>query len=258
MRELLNRPLIKQRTPEWFKLRENRLTASDLYDACKNPYSLAKRKNSGTTFNSSAIPALKWGTMFEHVATEIYKDMKQVNINEFGLIINDKIENFGASPDGITDNGLMIEIKCPIKRKIINGNIPEKYYYQIQGQLAVCELFECDYVECDFHVYNSKEEYLNDYNNHKYYGIIAEKKVYNNNNWEYVYIYSTIETINEMEKHIESGYNLLYWKLNLINVQRVNFDKNNWNNNIYPKIQDFYNIFINEKNNSTNMFIDDD
>jgi len=45
LKELLTRPLIKQRTPEWFKLRENRLTASDLHDAIKNPLSLSKKKN---------------------------------------------------------------------------------------------------------------------------------------------------------------------------------------------------------------------
>jgi hypothetical protein len=55
----------------------------------------------------------------------------------------------GASPDGITEDGVMVEIKCPWRRKI-NGEIPLQYYYQIQGQLAVCALEECDYFECEF------------------------------------------------------------------------------------------------------------
>jgi len=146
LKELLTRPLIKQRTPEWFKLRENRLTASDLYDAVKNPLSLSKKKLKGITYNSNAIPALKWGTMFEQVASSIYEDMKKKKIYEFGLVINEDIKNFGASPDGITEDGKMIEIKCPYKRKIVDGEIPEKYQYQIQGQLAVCKLNDCDYI----------------------------------------------------------------------------------------------------------------
>jgi len=33
LKELVKEPVIKQRTKEWFDARENRLTASDLYDA---------------------------------------------------------------------------------------------------------------------------------------------------------------------------------------------------------------------------------
>jgi len=58
----------------------------------------------------------------------------------------------------------MLEIKCPYKRKI-TGEIPLQYYYQIQGQLDVCNLDECDYLECEFEeVYDSEEFFslLND------------------------------------------------------------------------------------------------
>ena len=44
LNELKERPLIKQRTEEWFKLRENRLTASDLFDAVYHPITLIKKK----------------------------------------------------------------------------------------------------------------------------------------------------------------------------------------------------------------------
>jgi hypothetical protein len=44
LNNLKARPLIKQRTEEWFKLRENRLTASDLYDAVYHPATLIKKK----------------------------------------------------------------------------------------------------------------------------------------------------------------------------------------------------------------------
>jgi len=180
LNELIKKPLIKQRTPEWFKLREDRLTASDLYDAIKNPLSLAKKKLKGITFNSSAIPALKWGTMFEPIAIQIYSHINNKKIHEFGLVINDDIQYFGASPDGITEDGIMIEIKCPYSRKIVNGEIPEKYYYQIQGQLAVCNLEDCDYIECEFISLGSKDEYLDLKEDENYkHGIIAELKVNN-------------------------------------------------------------------------------
>ena len=64
-----------------------------------------------------------------------------------GLIIHNQYKHIGASPDGISDLGIMLEIKCPFKRKI-DGAIPEQYWMQIQGQLEVCDLEECDYLEC--------------------------------------------------------------------------------------------------------------
>jgi putative phage-type endonuclease len=259
--ELIKKPLIKQRTAEWFKLREDKLTASDLYDAIKNPLSLAKRKLKGSSFNSSSIPALKWGVMFEPIATRIYSHMKNKKIHEFGLIINDDIEHFGASPDGITEDGVMIEIKCPYSRKIIDGEIPEKYYYQIQGQLAVCKLEECDYIECEFTCIKSEEEYLEIMDEPYTHGIIAEIKSGN----EYIYEYSTEnqsqdENINEMKQWNNKGYNLIYWKLKLINIQNVKFNRDKWNNEIIGKINKFYDIYCQEKKNSNpiNQFIEDD
>ena len=69
-----------QRTEEWFKLRENRLTASDLYDAVYHPITLIKKKIKNVSFNSYSIPALKWGCMFEQVAINIYS---HINMNRF-------------------------------------------------------------------------------------------------------------------------------------------------------------------------------
>jgi len=262
LNELIKKPLIKQRTPEWFKLREDRLTASDLYDAIKNPLSLAKKKLKGITFNSSAIPALKWGTMFEPIAIQIYSHINNKKIHEFGLVINDDIQYFGASPDGITEDGVMIEIKCPYSRKIVDGEIPEKYYYQIQGQLAVCNLEDCDYIECEFISLGSKDEYLDLKEDENYkHGIIAELKVNN----DYDYKYSTenqklSNNLKEMEEYEKKGYNLIYWKLKLINIQKVKFDKNKWNKEIINKINNFYEIYKEEKikNNPVNQFIDED
>jgi len=262
LNELIKKPLIKQRTSEWFKLREDRLTASDLYDAIKNPLSLAKKKLKGITFNSSAIPALKWGTMFEPLAIQIYSHLNKKKIYEFGLVINDDIQHFGASPDGITEDGIMIEIKCPYSRKIIDGEIPEKYYYQIQGQLAVCKLEDCDYIECEFISLGSKEEYLDLKEDENYkHGIIAELKINN----DYDYKYSTknqdfITNIKEMDLYEKQGYNLIYWKLKLINIQQVKFDKNKWEKEITSKINNFYEIYKEEKikNNPINQFINED
>ena len=75
LNKLKEKPFIKQRTEEWFKMRETRLTASDLHDAIYHPSSLIKKKIKNVSFNSYAIPALRWGCMFERVAINIYAHM---------------------------------------------------------------------------------------------------------------------------------------------------------------------------------------
>jgi putative phage-type endonuclease len=261
--EILNtlkkQPLIKQRSDEWYKLRENRLTASDLYDAVHSPHSLIKKKIKNVTYNSFSIPALKWGCMFEKIAIDAYSYVNKTNVNEFGLLINDKIDNFGASPDGITDEGVMVEIKCPYKREIKDGTIPDKYYYQMLGQMAVCELDICDYVECKFVTYNTEEEYINNVENLENYkhGIIIE---YKDNTYYYTKPYQDYkDNINEVSQKADANNNkCTYWVLELMNVQRVEFNNEKWNNQIKHKIKDYWQLYLTEKNNKPkHLFIED-
>jgi hypothetical protein len=43
---------------------------------------------------------------------------------------NNEHKFFGASPDGINELGIMVEIKCPFKRKLKKiPSIIEQYYY---------------------------------------------------------------------------------------------------------------------------------
>ncbi len=261
LKELVKEPVIKQRTKEWFDARENRLTASDLYDAIKDSKvsdTIAKKKAKITkdNINYNGIKALKWGTMFEPMASRIYSEInKDINIYEFGLICDKNNQHFGASPDGINELGIMIEIKCPFSREIIDNHVPEKYSMQIQGQLAVCNLNECDYIECKFLIID-KIEYIEEFGSYKddsiKHGIIAE---YISKKGEYTYLYSdnnknfteNNEDINEKikrfnenpENDIYEFVKLNYWKLDKINTQRVIFNKNEWNN-ISEKINIFW------------------
>jgi putative phage-type endonuclease len=266
LKDLKKIKLIKQRSQEWFNIRKERLTASDLGEALSNNNSRLAKKKAGITkdnTNYSSIPPLKWGTMFENMAMRCYsQDRNDILIHEFGLIEDSSNIHFGASPDGINDMGIMIEIKCPYSRKIKDLVIPHKYQLQIQGQLAVCKLNECDYVECDFKTYLNDEEYINDIKNNfnntnVHHGIIAE---FINSSKEYEYIYSdpylTVDTIfdnisqkiketenstNKSNKSNKSNKFIKFtrWKLVNINVQRVIFDKNKWDE-ITPKINSFW------------------
>jgi hypothetical protein len=55
----------------------------------------------------------------------------------------------------------MLEIKCPFTRTI-TGEPPLGYTIQVQGQLEVCNLEYCDFLECKIKEYKTQEEYLND------------------------------------------------------------------------------------------------
>lgn len=156
---LLADPGVAQRTPEWYAARQTMVTASDVAQAL----GCAKFGNQRTFFQKkcglpeeqtafdATLPPLRWGVIFEPVAQTLYSDLNGgVRVHEFGLLRHPTLPFVGASPDGITEQGVMLEIKCPWRRKIVEGEVPMQYYYQIQAQLAVCGLAECDYFECEF------------------------------------------------------------------------------------------------------------
>lgn len=192
---LRNLPLIPQRSQAWFDLRMNRLTASDLAQSIgKGKFGtkkalLEKKAFPETAVFNSFMAPLKWGIMFEEMGMRSYQQsVNTAKLYEFGLIPNKDIVCFGASPDGITETGIMVEMKCPYKRKCTN-EVPEQYYLQIQGQLATCHLTYCDYVECYFEAFNDMCEYnmvCKDMTT-KDHGIIIE---FMNENENYVYEYS--------------------------------------------------------------------
>ena len=181
-------PGVAQRTPEWYATRRELITASDFGQALgSGKFGTPKQffaKKCGyepeRPFNA-LIPPLKWGVMFEPVANEIYCHKNNVRVHEFGLLRHPTVPYLGASPDGITDLGVMVEIKCPYKRKI-DGTIPSQYFHQIQGQLEVCGLTECDYLECEFVAVESDEDPGTPYT-----GLIAEFRCDGAVTYEYFY-----------------------------------------------------------------------
>ena len=163
----------EQRSKEWHEFRNNRLTASDLATALKkNKYSsrnILVAKKCGYTVPFLSGSAILHGVKYEDVAVKIYEDRNDVIIDEYGCIPHPEIDYFAASPDGIcsyeSNNtnyiGRMLEIKCPKSREI-TGVVPEHYELQVQGQLEVCDLNLCDFLECDIKEYNNCNEFIKD------------------------------------------------------------------------------------------------
>ena len=171
-------PQPEQRTPEWYEFRNNRLTASDLYHITSQNKSKIidiVKKKCGVEKNYTPGAAILHGVKFEDVAIHIYEEREDVIITEFGCLPHPNIPFFGASPDGICSfdsknknyTGRMLEIKCP-KSRNITGIIPPVYFAQVQGQLEVCDLEYCDFLECQIREYNSKNEFFEDTHENNY------------------------------------------------------------------------------------------
>tara|TARA_B110000259_G_scaffold180229_1_gene220703 strand:+ start:50 stop:1147 length:1098 start_codon:yes stop_codon:yes gene_type:complete len=280
--KLIKFPYIEQCTQQWYEIRKTCLTASDLGEALSKNNNLLAKKKAGVYIdntNFQSIPPLKWGNMFEDMAIRCYKQINNnIQVHIFGIIQNKNIEHFGASPDGITDLGIMVEIKCPFSRQIKKDIIPEKYYYQMQGQLAVCNLTECDYVECNFKILDDDKEYYDFIKEKKYdnknFGIIAE--YYNNSTQKYFYLYSNEylnkeDCIIDIEKQIKNTTNndlqfikLSRWVLNEIYIQKVEFNNELWEtmpskiNEFWEKVENFKDLPIEYKESKKKLkFISD-
>ena len=216
-----------QKSKEWYEMRSNMLTASDWGTVLgENHYSnsneVLKKKCGDDNFVTNA--AMQWGNKYEEVAVLIYKNRNNVDVWEFGCLRHPSIPFLGASPDGITPDGIMLEIKCPTSRKITG--IPPRYYWcQVQGQLEVCELDRCDFLECALKEYESETDYLNDHfeNNYKLNKYGSEKGVvvefFKKDTKSFYFDYSPVCIIDDeltnwknkiIEKHTENNSNIMY------------------------------------------------
>ena len=254
-----------QRTPEWYEYRNNRLTASDLGTAMGvNPYCKRKKliaKKCGYEEPFWAGPAVKHGIKYEDVAIHIYEKRNNVNIFEYGCIPHPTIPHFGASPDGICDTdsinkkyiGRMLEIKCP-KSRVIKEFIPMHYELQVQGQLEVCNLDYCDYLECSIKEYDSLQDFLDDSINtinktksgmEKGVVIETHDSTLDKNTYFYLYDFENKEEIDKWEEKTKQNMKEVYikttyWKLEVYSIKLVKRDRERFDTILLPEINSFW------------------
>ena len=254
-----------QRTKEWYEYRKDRLTASDLGTAMGvNPYSKRNKLvaiKCGYKDKFYAGPAVKHGIKYEDVAIHIYEKRNSVRVFEYGCIPHPTIPHFGASPDGICDSdsdnkkyiGRMLEIKCP-KSRVINDFIPVHYELQVQGQLEVCGLDYCDYLECSIKEYDSQHEFLDDSidtitktKSGMEKGAVIEtyNPTLDKNTYFYLYDFEKKEDIDKWEEKrkqtMEEVYiKTTYWRLEVYSIKLVKRDRERFDTILLPEINRFW------------------
>jgi putative phage-type endonuclease len=163
----------EQRSPEWFAMRENFLTASDLGSVLGlNKF---KSRNEVLLIKAGVKPkqkiddteAIKHGHKYESEAIDIYCDLTNRKNFEVGLVSyasmheNSVVDGIdcsflAGSADGITclldendrQYGLnVLEVKSPFRRWPKFGLIPEYYYPQLQMNLHILDVPFGDYIE---------------------------------------------------------------------------------------------------------------
>lgn len=268
---LKNKPQPEQKTEEWYKFRNNTLTASNIwkafgtqsvinqliYEKC-NPISPSYLSKA----NSSLDTPMHWGNKYEPLSVMVYEKKYNTKIGEFGCILHDKYDFIAASPDGINIDktskryGRMLEIKNIVNREI-NGIPKLEYWVQMQIQMEVCNLNECDFLETRFIEYETKEDFDNDgtfnYNeNNKLKGVIM---MFNKDDTP-LYIYPPLnlseEEFEKWEEETMEKYNELvwvkniYWKLEHLSCVLVLRNKE-WFKQAIHTLKDIWEIIKREK-----------
>lgn len=261
VKKLMKLPQPEQRSTEWYELRRGMMTAStDIRNALglnkydKNSVTTLILKKCGYEENPfTGNIYTEWGIKYEPIATQLYEFRNKEQVIEFGLIQHPIHKFIGASPDGITPKGIMLEIKCPYRRQI-TGIVPDYYWIQMQTQLEVCDLDVCDFLECNFCEYETKECFYEDTcsGDDRKTSDGMEKGVFvefvdRDGNKSYIYPSYELSTVNKLkwlEDEVKKAsplltVNYIYWSLSLYSCVKVERNKKWWNEQV-PKLKEVW------------------
>jgi len=172
------KPQPTQRTDEWYIFRHNLITASNaykafgsectinqlIYEKCQ-PLKTRDDDNTNTKIMVNINTPFHWGQKYEPLSVMLYENLHNTKVADFGCIKHDHYHFLGASPDGINVDvnsdrfGRMLEIKNIVNREI-NGIPKKEYWVQMQLQMEVCDLDECDFLETKFVEYESANDFF--------------------------------------------------------------------------------------------------
>jgi len=109
------------------------------------------------------VEACSHGTKWEDYIRIYHEKRIGEKIEEFSLVKHPVHAWLGGSPDGISvESGILCEYKAPLRRKLIQGEVPPHYHAQIQILLEIFGLEECHYIELKpADVFNTEKDEVN-------------------------------------------------------------------------------------------------
>jgi len=249
---LLNQKQTEQRTQEWYDQMATILSASELGNLFASARQRAKMVVAKTQpppvrYQPLAVPsdrmsAFDWGIRFEPVVKQIYEHKYGAIVKELGRLRHPTDPRCMASPDGLVYHSLhpqrtgrLVEIKCPVTREI-DGTVPKDYYAQMQMQLQVSGLQECDYIEAVFS--SAYNQMLVKQGPCLYDGVIALVQKIDH---EFYYIYGPLHGLdwNPPIKEGEEVVELISWRLYQWSEQVV-LRNDEWWKGLQPLIDAFW------------------
>ena len=281
VKTLQKKPQPEQRSPEWYAARHTRVTASEaascLFKSKKtceeyvNAFNIKDFKYKDTEplnhyetredyiikkcrafygenmFKDSVYTL--WGKKYEEVANRLYCQLNKTTVIEFGLLPHPRLRWLAASPDGITPDGIMLEIKCPKSRKINENEVPIHYWVQTQIQLEVTDLDFCDFFECEIEELNTEQQFIDqEIVDKQAKGIVLQIA---NSGPDPKFIYPPLEIITTQQyidwknQKLEEDSTLIptYYFITKYNNQRVTRSKT-WFSNVKDDIKNTWNTII--------------
>lgn len=161
VKRLIEAEYAPQRSKEWFTLRESVITASDagsglglnffksrdefILEKCGYFYIDGKLTECKKKPDTSS-DATRYGCLHEDAARDEYIKRTGEKVHEIGLVKHPVYSWLAGSPDGVTESGKLLEIKCPFKKKIKAEIIP-CYFVQVQLLMEILNLELCDFVQ---------------------------------------------------------------------------------------------------------------
>ena len=255
--ELVPQP--DQKSNEWYLFRHDHITASNAWKA------LSTQSNKNQLIYEKCMPmntekfkptlnenSLTWGHKYEPLSNLLYELKMNTKVKEFGCIEHPVYKFLAASPDGIVvgenNYGRMLEIKNVVSR-VIDGCPKKEYYIQMQLQMEVCNLDECDFVETKFTEYDGYQQFMEDTNQDK--GLIVTFVKDNKFVYEYMPFDANMdEWVENIIKINENDtckwFKNIYWKLDVFSCVLVKRNKE-WFNAAIKHMEELWKIICEER-----------
>lgn len=86
--------------------------------------------------------AMERGSILEAQGRREFAFLSGIKVDECGFILHPDLPMCGASPDGLCQDGGVLEVKCPLPQNHLTylrkkGEMPKQYRPQVHGQMAI-------------------------------------------------------------------------------------------------------------------------